>query len=142
MFNLLGNLNPQDLMNALGELRSAADQMRCIVDEIRALRRTLEYEYGQPVRDIPAHDPRKLPLIAQLGAGQLDLQAGLGKPATRGHILNLGSAKANLYFERGPDRVGPYTLLAGAVLDLSFVVERLEVTEAGDGPVGVQVFAQ
>lgn len=142
MFNLLGKINPDDLLAALAALKDSMDEMRCMREELQALRRSLEYEYGQPVRDIVAHDPRKLPFIAQIGAGRLDVGAALGKPATRGHVVNLGTAKANLYFERGSNRVGPYALLAGATIDLSWVLERLEVAEAGDGPVLVQVLAQ
>lgn len=141
MFNFLANLNPQDLMAALDELRASAAQMKCMDDRLAAMQRMLEYEFGSPVRDLRAHDPRNLPLIAQLNAGQVDVQAALGKPATRGHMANIGDNPADLYFYARGKRVGPYTLLAGATLDLSFALEQLEIVPDPAGTV-VQIFFQ
>lgn len=141
MFNLLGNLNPNDLLAALEELRKSAADMACMREEIQALRRTLEYEFGQPVRDIVAHDPRTLPLIEQITGGKVDVQGVLGKPATRGHLANIGDNAANLWFESRSRRAGPYTLLPGATLDLSFALEAVEVVPDSGGTV-VQIFFQ
>ena len=142
MFNFLANLNPQELLAALDELRASAAQMKCLEDRLAAIQRLLEYEFGQPVRDVPAHDPRNLPFVVQIAAGRVDLQAGLGKPATRGHIVNIGEARAAIWFETGAQRVGPYYLLPAAALDLSWALEILEVREAGEGPVKVQLLMQ
>ncbi|MDW8480595.1 MAG: hypothetical protein RML14_01535 [Meiothermus sp.] len=141
MFNFLANLNPNDLMAALEELRASAAQMKCIEERMAAIQRMLEYEFGSPVRELPAHDPRNLPLIAKLTAGRVDVQAALGKPATRGHMANLGDNPADLYFESRGKRVGPYTLLAGATLDLSFALEALEIVPDPAGTT-VQIFFQ
>jgi len=142
MFNFLANLNPQELLAALDELRASAAQMKCLEDRLAAIQRMLEYEFGQPVRDVPAHDPRNLPFVVQIAAGRVDLQAGLGKLATRGHIANIGDNPAHLFFETRGKRVGPYTLIAGAALDLSFALEILEVQADTSGPTNIQVFAQ
>ena len=142
MFNFLANLNPQDLLAALDELRASAAQMKCLEDRLAAIQRLLEYEFGQPVRDVPAHDPRNLPFVVQITAGRVDLQAGLGKLATRGHIANIGDNLAHLFFETRGKRVGPYTLVPGAALDLSFALEILEVQADTSGPTNIQVFAQ
>ncbi|GIW36284.1 MAG: hypothetical protein KatS3mg073_0429 [Meiothermus sp.] len=141
MFNFLANLNPNDLLAALDELRASAAQMKCIEERLAAMQRMLEYEFGSPVRDLPAHDPRNLPLIAQITAGLVDVQAGLGKPATRGHIANVGDNPADLYFHARGKRVGPYKLLSGATLDLSFALEQLEVIPDPAGTV-VQIHLQ
>lgn len=141
MFNFLGNLNPNDLLTALDELRASAAQMKCMDDRLAAIQRMLEYEFGKPVKDLPAHDPRNLPLIAQITAGQVDVQAALGKPATRGHMANIGDNLADLYFYARDKRVGPYKLLAGATLDLSFAIEQVEIVPDPAGTV-VQIFFQ
>lgn len=141
MFNFLANLNPQDLMAALEELRASAAQMKCIDDRLAAVQRMLEYEYGSPVRDLPAHDPRNLPLVAQITSGKVDVQAGLGKVATRGHVANIGDNPADLYFYTRGKRVGPYKLLSGATLDLSFALEQLEIVPDPAGTI-VQIFFQ
>lgn len=143
MFNLLANLNPNDLLAALDELRASAAKMTCIDDRLAAMQRMLEYEFGSPVRGLPAHDPRNLPLIVQIPSGKVDIQAALGKPATRGHLANIGDNPANLYFESRGKRVGPYALLPGATLDLSFALEAVEVIPLPD-PAGtvVQIFFQ
>lgn len=142
MFNFLANLNPNDLLAALDELRASAAQMKCIDDRLAAIQRMLEYEFGSPVRDLLAHDPRNLPFIVQVPGGRVEVAAGLGKLATRGHVANIGDNPAHLYFENRGKRVGPYTLLVGAGLDFSFALEALEVQPDTSGPTVVQIFAQ
>ncbi|WP_337871167.1 hypothetical protein [Meiothermus sp.] len=142
MFNFLANLNPNDLLAALDELRTSVAQMKCIDDRLAAVQRMLEYEFGSPVRDLPAHDPRNLPFIVQVPSGRVELAAGLGKLATRGHIANIGDNPAHLFFENQGKRVGPYTLVAGAALDISFALEALDVQADTSGPTMVQIFAQ
>lgn len=149
MLNLLGlkqedlaNL-PQRLQEALGSLRN---DMACLKDQLGAVQRTLEYEFGRPRRDLQGHDPARMPLIAQVQVQgetrRIDVTGLLGKPATRGHIVNIGDAKARLWFSFGPQRVGPYILLPAAAVELSFALEVLEVGDAGEGPAVVQFLLQ
>lgn len=127
-------------------------QLTCIEERLAAIQRLLSYEYGQPIREIAGHDPRRLPLVGriQLAAGQsqeIDIAPMLGKPATRGHLVNLGTQPATLHFMTSQvraelnDQVGPYILMPGTTLDLSFIVERFRVT-AGANPADVQFFLQ
>lgn len=149
MLNLLGLKQeelaslPQRFQEALAALR---EDMACLKDQLGAVQRTLEYEFGRPRRDLQGHDPARMPLIAQVQAvgsvQRIDVAGLLGKPATRGHIVNIGDAKAALWFAFGPHRVGPYILLPAAALDLSFALEVLEISDAGEGPVVVQFLMQ
>ncbi|ACV05054.1 hypothetical protein [Thermus phage P23-77] len=150
MFNLLG-LKPEDIQKMGGTLQGAFSQMQadmaCVKDQLAAIQRTLEYEFGRPRRDLQGHDPARMPLVAQVavGAGEaraVDVTGLLGKPATRGHIVNIGDTRAALWFSFGPQRVGPYILLPAAALDLSFALEVLEVGGAGEGPAVVQILFQ
>jgi hypothetical protein len=75
-------------------------------------------------------------------AKRVDVAGLLGKPATRGHVVNIGDARAALWFETGAQRVGPYYLLPAAALDLSWALEILEVRDAGEGPAKVQILMQ
>ncbi|MFD3005455.1 hypothetical protein [Thermus tengchongensis] len=149
MLNLLG-LKQEDLANLPGRLQEALaalrEDMACLKDQLGAVQRTLEYEFGRPRRDLQGHDPARMPLIAQVQvegeARRIDVTGLLGKPATRGHIVNIGDAKARLWFTFGPQRVGPYILLPAAALELSFALEVLEVSDAGEGPAVVQFLLQ
>lgn len=128
------------------------DKLTCIEQQIVALQRLLSYEYGWPVREIGGHDPRTLPSIhrVQLTANtshEIDLTAEIGKPATRGHITNIGNNAATVVFMTFSQRAersltsGPYVLMPATTLDISFFVERLRVS-AGANPVDVQVWVQ
>lgn len=149
MLNLLGLKQedlaslPQRLQEALGSLRN---DMACLKDQLGAVQRTMEYEFGRPRRDLQGHDPARMPLIAQVQVQgetrRIDVTGLLGKPATRGHIVNIGDAKARLWFSFGPQRVGPYILLPAAAVELSFALEVLEVGDAGEGPAVVQFLLQ
>jgi len=149
MLNLLG-LKQEDLANLPGRLQEALAALRedtaCLKDQLGAVQRTLEYEFGRPRRDLQGHDPARMPLIAQVQVEgevrRIDVTGLLGKPATRGHIVNIGDAKARLWFTFGPQRVGPYILLPAAALELSFALEVLEVSDAGEGPAVVQFLLQ
>lgn len=149
MLNLLGLKQeelaslPQRFHEALAALR---EDMACLKDQLGAVQRTLEYEFGRPRRDLQGHDPARMPLVAQVlvegEVQRIDVTGLLGKPATRGHIVNIGDAKARLWFTFGPQRVGPYILLPAAALELSFALEVLEISDAGEGPVVVQFLMQ
>jgi len=138
----LANL-PGRLQEALAGLRQ---DMACLKDQLGAVQRTLEYEFGRPRRDLQGHDPARMPLIAQVQvegeARRIDVVGLLGKPATRGHVVNIGESKARLWFTFGPQRVGPYILLPAAALELSFALEVLEVSDAGEGPAVVEFLFQ
>ena len=150
MFNLLG-LKQEDLANLPQRVQEALtglrDDLACLKDQLGAIQRILEYEFGRPRRDVQGHDPARLPLIAQIApeigrVAVVDVAGLLGKPATRGHVVNIGDAKAALWFRYGSGRVGPYILLPAAALDLSFVLDVLEISDAGEGPVVVQFLMQ
>lgn len=146
MFNLLG-VKPEELVRqgqaALDELRA---EMACMRESLQAIERILGYEYGRPARNLLGHDPARMPLVAQVlvegEVRRIDVTGLLGKPATRGHIVNIGDAKARLWFTFGPQRVGPYILLPAAAVELSFALEVLEVSDAGEGPASVQFLLQ
>ncbi|WP_240307582.1 hypothetical protein [Thermus caldifontis] len=134
---------PQRVQEALTGLR---DDLACLKDQLGAIQRTLEYEFGRPRRDLQGHDPARMPLVAQVQVEaetrRIDVTGLLGKPATRGHIVNIGDAKALLWWTFGPQRVGPYVLLPAAAVELSFALEVLEVSDAGEGPAVVQLLLQ
>ncbi len=146
MFNLLG-VKPEELVRqgqaALDELRA---EIACMRESLQAIERILGYEYGRPARGLVGHDPYRLPMIAQINAGaevvKVDLAGILGKSATRGHLVNIGDAKARLWLVSGSQRVGPYILLPSAALDLSFALEAVEIADAGEGPTQVQLLMQ
>jgi hypothetical protein len=149
MLQLLG-LKPEEVQRLIAELQEAIralkGEMACIKVSLEAVERILGYEYGRPSRALMGHDPLRLPLIAQVEAAgeakRVDLAGLLGKPATRGHVVNIGDARAALWFETGAQRVGPYYLLPAAALDLSWALEILEVRDAGEGPAKVQILMQ
>lgn len=149
MLNLLG-LKNEDLAALPGRFQEAItglrDDLACLKDAVAAIQRTLEYEYGRPRRDLHGHDPAQMPLIAQVQVlgevRRIDVAGLLGKPATRGHVVNIGDVKARLWFQMGPQRVGPYFLLPASALDLSFAVESIEVSDAGEGQATVQMLFQ
>jgi len=149
MLQLLG-LKPEEIQRLIAELQEAIralkGEMACMKDSLAAIERILGYEYGRPSRSLLGHDPLRLPLIAQVEAlgeaKRVDLTGLLGKPATRGHLVNIGEARAALWFETGSQRVGPYYLLPASALDLSWALEVVEVRDAGEGPVKVQILMQ
>lgn len=145
MFGALANLNPADLKNAIDGAQKVADQIRCIEERLAAMQRMLEYEYGVPIRDLVAHDPRNPPLIAQITSGpvdvRLDVQGALGKLPTRGHITNIGDHPLDVIFTMRGRTLPPLRLLAGATLDLSFFIEAVTVRTVTT-PSRLQVVAQ
>jgi hypothetical protein len=146
VFSILG-IKPEEIAQKFEEvLKNLDGRMGCLEDRLAAIQRVLEYEYGRPRREVAGHDPARLPLIAQLEAAgeakRVDVAGLLGKPATRGHVVNIGDAKAALWFETGAQRVGPYYLLPAAALDLSWALEILEVGDAGEGPAKLQILMQ
>jgi hypothetical protein len=149
MLQLLG-LKPEEIQRLIAELQEALKalkgEMACMKTSLEAVERILGYEYGRPSRALMGHDPLRLPLVAQVEASgeakRVDVAGLLGKPATRGHVVNIGDAKAALWFETGAQRVGPYYLLPAAALDLSWALAILEVRDAGEGPAKVQILMQ
>jgi len=119
-----------------------------ITDAVAAVERMLGYEHGLPVRDVPPHDPRRLPFVyrAEESTGvRLNVAAALGKTVTRGEIMNYGDSKALIVFIRNDgaseERV-EYLLPSSTTLSPSWFYDALEIKEAGEGPVSVQVLAQ
>ncbi len=138
-------LNSPEVRKILSWLQGKLDR---ITDALAALERMLAYEHGLPVRDVPPHDPRRLPFVyrAEDTSGvRLNVAAALGKPATRGEIMNYGDTKALLVFIRADGQAEEqieYLLPSGTTLSPSWFYDALEIRDAGEGPVSVQVLAQ
>lgn len=134
MFNLLGVKPEEIITQAQGAVKALEEKLTCLEDRLAAIQRTLEYEYGRPRRDVAGHDPARLPLISQIDVysiptgerPHLDVAGVLGKPATRGHLVNMGYSNVQIWFFYGSSKVGPYILLPSAALEISFLVEKVE----------------
>lgn len=111
MLNLLagaGNLNVNDLLDALAELRASAAQISCIEERLQAIQRILAYEYGMPSKNLAADYRQNLPLILQIkNISRVDLASSLGKPATRGHIINMSNGSVDFFFSIRESELGP-----------------------------------
>lgn len=137
---------------------ASLEQTGCLDRRLTDLLRILSLEYGLPVEGVRGHDPHRSPEVHLLGTNaaaaaayglslhgaSIDLYGMLGKPVTRGFVQNLGSAAAVVVFRRR-DRPGGgtrYVLATSQILDISWIFDSLEVLEAGEGPVLIQVSAQ
>lgn len=132
---------------------SVIKELRCLDDRLSAIQRLLSYEYGQPIREVYGHDPRRLPFVGRLqvppGTSQtIDFTVALAKPATRGHLTNLGTAAVALHFtltnaQLGINQeVGPYVLAPNTTLDISFFVEALRVSASATVAADLQFLVQ
>ena len=122
-------------------------QLDCVKDRLDAIKTMLAYEHGLPVKDVPPHDPRRLPLIARaedVTEHRFNLSGVLGKPVTRGEVINIGDTKALVYFvQKGqPEQRAEMLLPPGTTFAFSFFFDALEVKDGGEGAVSVQVVAQ
>ena len=124
------------------------DKLDRVTDALTAIQRMLAYEHGLPVRDVPPHDPRRLPFVHRaenVADVRVNVAPALGKPATRGEVMNYGTAKALIVFikRNGPiEETVEYLLPPGTTLSTSWFYDALEIKDAGEGPVSVQVLAQ
>lgn len=117
--------------------------------DLRDLRASLELEYGRVVSGLVPHNPAQVPLLQLLEpeADQVtvfDVEAGLGKVCTRGHLANVGAGEIELAFQglAGDQWSGGYVLPAGAALDTSsFAYRKVRMLSAG-GAGRVQLLAQ
>lgn len=148
-----GQLNQLLQLQALG-----LEKSQCVEGRLAELVRILSLEYGLPVEGVRGHDPNRFPEAHLLGTdaaaaeayglslhgASVDLYGMLAKPVTRGFVQNLGSAAAVVIFRRRdrPAAGTRYVLAPSQILDVSWVFDSLEVLEAGEGPVLVQVSAQ
>jgi len=135
--------NPQ-VTGVIGTLK---DELACLKESIAAIEQMLAYEYGWPVKGVPPHDPRRLPVIQRLenvSQQRLNLSAALGKKVTRSDVQNIGDTKALIRFIQAgnPEKQVELLLLPGTNFGASFFYDSLEVADAGEGPVSVQVIAQ
>ena len=131
----------QDIVNWIGK------ELGCLKARLDAIKTMLAYEHGLPVKDVLPHDPRRLPLIARAEAVEshrFNLSGVLGKPVTRGEVINIGDTKALVYFvQKGqPEQRAEMLLPPGTTFAFSFFFDALEVKDAGEGAVSVQVVAQ
>lgn len=136
----------------------ALEKASCTEEKLTDLVRILSLEYGLPIADLRGHNPNRFPEVRILGTDAttaatygvalegtvVDLYGALGKPVTRGFVQNLNSAAAVVVFRRRdrPAAGVRYVLAPSQILDVSWVFDSLEVLEAGEGPVLVQVSAQ
>ncbi len=123
------------------------EEINCLKDRLDAIKTMLAYEHGLPVKDVPPHDPRRLPLIARaedVTEHRFNLSGVLGKPVTRGEVINIGDTKALVYFvQKGqPEQRAEMLLPPGTTFAFSFFFDALEVKDGGEGAVSVQVVAQ
>ncbi len=153
MFSLKSlGLDPEALQQ---QAQAALEALRCelegIKQELAALRVMQGFEYGQVPADVTPHDPRVLPFVTVVevpgtpgSSERVNLAAALGKKVTKGHVVNVGSAKAIVRFiqDKAVERGVDYVLMPGAAIEPSWFYDELEVREAGDGEVEVQVLAQ
>ena len=153
MFSLKSlGLDPEALQR---QAQDVVEQLRCVLEgirqEIAAVRTLLGYEHGQVPADVTPHDPRVLPFVTVVkvpgdpgSSERVNLTAAIGKTVTRGHIVNVGTSKAIVRFiqDKAVERGVDYLLLPGAAVDYSWFFDELEVFEAGEGDVEVQVLAQ
>lgn len=166
MLGQMLGFDPAALTNQLGTglarlmaLQEASlEKSSCLEQRLTDLVRILSLEYGLPVDSVRGHDPNRFPETRILGtdattAGTLgvalegtkvDLYGPLGKSVTRGFVQNLGTTTARLIFRRrdNPAAGVRYVLAPSQIIDFSWVFDELEVLEAGEGPVLVQVSAQ
>lgn len=124
------------------------DLVHEVVERLAGLERILAGEYGKPIAEIAPHDPRIAPMIGRitLAAGpvsrDVDFRALLGKPATRGHLSNIGGEAVNLVFVTLNPTSGanvetaPYLLPGWATLDLCHYVD---IARFNFGPLGGDV---
>ena len=118
-----------------------------VTDALVALERMEAYEHGLPVKDVPPHDPRRLPFVHRLEnvtVERVNIAPALGKPVTRGEVTNIGSTKALITFIQAgtPEQQVDYLLMPSTTFAFSFFFDAIEVADAGEGPVSVQVVAQ
>ena len=153
MFSLKSlGLDPEALQQ---QAQAAFEALRCelegIKQELAAQRIMLGYEYGQVPADVVPHDPRVLPFVTAVkvpgtpgSSERVNLTAALGKTVTKGHVVNVGNAKAIVRFiqDKAVERGVDYVLMPGAAIEPSWFYDELEVREAGEGEVEVQILAQ
>lgn len=93
----------RDAPELLARLENNLD---CQLDELRAIRTVLGYEYGLPLKGAQIFNPGDLQWIAQItvAAGKIqpvNVASQLrGKPASRGHISNIGANDTTIRFSK------------------------------------------
>lgn len=120
-------------------------------ERLQPFLRGLFLEYGATDCDVRPHDPADGPETAYLtpadgATKELDVEALLGKPATRGHIANNGSGEVIVAWVpwAGETYQGDYHLAPGGVLDTSsWIVRRVRIeAPTGEGDARVQTLWQ
>ena len=133
------------------QLQSAQHALVCLAYDFRRLARSLQFEYGVCTVEATPHNPANLPHVEQveLAAGErrtIDLERELGKPATRGHVVNLSDDVVRVRWHGVGDATGAsgeYHLLPQAAVDTSsFIVRKVELAGDDDEATSVQIFAQ
>ena len=113
--------------------------LRCMVDELAALKRQHSYQLGRPRTDVDGYDPAALPGITGVAPAPgetlpLDFRALLGKPATHGFIQNIGKVDVELVFVKaaqgsdGTTQTQPLVLAAGGEkLPIDGAIDKISV---------------
>lgn len=122
-----------------------------IWDRLRPYLRGLALEYGRTGCDVDPHDPADGPSTTYVtpaeGASEvIEVEALLGKAATRGHVANNGPGEVIVSWVpwAGETFQGEYHLAPGAVLDTSsWIVKRVRIeAPTGEGDAEVQTLWQ
>ncbi len=141
-----------------GGAQALGEQIKCLTDNISAVRQLIEREYGMPVKPENAisFSVRRRPITPMVSVSgitqeEVKLSQELGKPVTRGHIKCQFDADepALVLFGIKDEGTGlftygdePYRLEPGGVLDFSWEFDSIKIKADGVGTTQVQIFAQ
>lgn len=110
-------------------LAAMEDQLRCVVDELSAIR-------TQGEQTAPTRFPYVAAATVAAGATvTVDTRAVFAGPLNSGHIANIGSYQLDVVMgQPGPPvrTTVPYPLLPGTTLELPTGLELVEITAAGN----------
>lgn len=120
-------------------------QLACVRSELEGLRLIVAQQSGRPTPDVEAFNPLRLAKSFRSGAtaNAFDFRALLGKPATYSRVNNLGSAMAQIaFYVKNPADSVTITLAPGDILEPKFFWDTVQILEAGEGTVDIEVIAQ
>lgn len=120
---------------------SALDRALCNLAELTGL---MAREYGAPPSQpwSPDDAPRTSE-VTYNSDGQVDVRQMLGRPASRGHLLNVGSNDCQVVLEAVNGPSGAFTLKAGGpAVPVTFNLTKINVQLVGGKTATVQVYVQ
>ena len=136
-----------------GDDNTPAPWAMAVWERVRPYFRGVALEYGQTSCELVPHDPADAPWTqyAEIPTGvenavEIDVEAQIGRTATRGHISNVGDGTVILDWvpHTSDSLTGRYRLPPGAALDTSsWGVRRLRIeAPTAEGPGAVQILMQ